>query len=77
MADDSPLDPGQPGPAAADAPEPAEDTATALADLKRDRDDLYDRLLRKTAAAAKSKQRGKTQQLLRAGRRASCRNLGH
>ncbi len=49
MSDDSPLDPGQPGPAAADAPEPAEDTATALADLKRDRDDLYDRLLRKTA----------------------------
>jgi molecular chaperone GrpE len=47
MADDSPLDPGQPGPAAADAPEPAEDTA--LADLRRDRDDLYDRLLRKTA----------------------------
>src|SRR5580704_9411197 len=47
MADDSPLDPRQPGPAAADAPEPAEDTA--LADLRRDRDDLYDRLLRKTA----------------------------
>lgn len=49
MADDSPLDPGQAGPAAADAPEPAEDGATALADLRRDRDDLYDRLLRKTA----------------------------
>src|ERR1700730_6044276 len=49
MDDDPPLGPGQPGPAPAAAPEPAEDTAAALADLKRDRDDLYDRLLRKTA----------------------------
>jgi molecular chaperone GrpE len=49
MADDSPIDPGQPGAAAADAPEPVADGAAALAELKRDRDDLYDRLLRKTA----------------------------
>src|ERR1700730_5362643 len=49
MADDSPYDPAQPGPAAAEAPEPADAAATELADLKRDRDDLLDRLLRKTA----------------------------
>jgi molecular chaperone GrpE len=49
MADDSPFDQAPRGPAAADAPEPAEAAATELADLKRDRDDLYDRLLRKTA----------------------------
>src|ERR1700682_2675073 len=49
MADDSPFDPAHRGPAAADAPEPAEAAATELADLKRDRDDPYDRLLRKTA----------------------------
>jgi molecular chaperone GrpE len=49
MADNAPLDPAHPGPAAADAPEPAEGAATELADLKRDRDDMYDRLLRKTA----------------------------
>jgi molecular chaperone GrpE len=49
MADDSPFDPGQPGPAAAEPPDPADGAATELADLKRERDDLRDRLLRKTA----------------------------
>ena len=48
MADDFPLDPDAPAPVATD-PSEGQEAAPALADLKRDRDDLYDRLLRKTA----------------------------
>lgn len=49
MADDFPLDPDAPAPVATEPSEGREAGAPALADLKRDRDDLYDRLLRKTA----------------------------
>jgi molecular chaperone GrpE len=49
MADDFPLDPDGPAPVATEPSEGQEAAAPALADLKRDRDDLYDRLLRKTA----------------------------
>jgi molecular chaperone GrpE len=48
MTDESPLDPANPAPAATDPREPA-DTDAVVAGLKRERDDLYDRLLRKTA----------------------------
>ena len=55
MAEDSSFDPADPSPAATDPREAAEAVADAAApdaadaELKRDRDDLFDRLLRKTA----------------------------
>ena len=50
MADKRVVEPDNP-PTAADAPEPAAQSATAeqLATVSRERDDYYDRLLRKTA----------------------------
>jgi molecular chaperone GrpE len=50
MTDEVPINPADPAPAATDPREPAADqNAGGTADLKRERDDLYDRLLRKTA----------------------------
>ena len=47
MTDEFPIDPAEASPAAADSPEAAD--ALDPAALARERDDLYDRLLRKTA----------------------------
>jgi molecular chaperone GrpE len=50
MTDETPINPADPAPAATDPREQAaESSAGEIADLKRERDDLYDRLLRKTA----------------------------
>jgi molecular chaperone GrpE len=49
MAEEFPIDPANTSPAATDPREPVEDTPDATAALKRERDELYDRLLRKTA----------------------------
>ena len=50
MTDESPIDPADASPAAADPRGDGADAATSgVADLRRERDDLYDRLLRKTA----------------------------
>ena len=49
MADEHPTDPADTSPAATDPREASDAGAADLAALKRERDDLYDRLLRKTA----------------------------
>jgi molecular chaperone GrpE len=49
MADDSPFDPADASPAATDPDTSTEGAVSELDELKRDRDDVYDRLLRKTA----------------------------
>ena len=48
MADKQVTDPAEPSPAATDAPEALTSTDPAE-DLRRERDDYYDRWLRKTA----------------------------
>jgi molecular chaperone GrpE len=49
MADDAPFDPAESSPAATDPRGAAEGAAPDIDELKRDRDETYDRLLRKTA----------------------------
>ena len=49
MADDSPYDPADSSPAATDPLDSSDGAAPDVEDLKRDRDETYDRLLRKTA----------------------------
>jgi molecular chaperone GrpE len=49
MADDAPFDPADASPAATDPRGASEGAAPDIDELKRDRDETYDRLLRKTA----------------------------
>jgi molecular chaperone GrpE len=49
MAPDTPFTPADPAPDAAEPREAAETAGPDVAELTRERDDLYDRLLRKTA----------------------------
>jgi molecular chaperone GrpE (heat shock protein) len=50
MTDEVPINPADSSPAATDPREPAADqNAGEIAGLKRERDELHDRLLRKTA----------------------------
>src|SRR6185436_6654145 len=49
MADDAPYDPADSSPAATDPLGPSDAASPEIDDLRRERDETYDRLLRKTA----------------------------